>query len=57
MTDYMEVAKIEGQSVTRFWAEADKILARRKALMRQLSDLQEKTDELTERIDKLEVGP
>ena len=55
--DYMEVAKIEGQSVTRFWAEADKILARRKALMRQLSDLQEKTDELTERIDKLEVGP
>ena len=57
MTDYMEVAKIEGQSVTRFWAEADKSLARRKALMRQLNGLQEKTDALTERIDKLEVGP
>jgi ubiquinone biosynthesis protein UbiJ len=55
--DYMEIAKIEGQSVARFWAEADKIIARRKALMRQLSDLQEKTDTLTERIDKLEVGP
>ena len=57
MTDYMEVSKSEGQSVTRFWAEADKILARRKALMRQLNGLQEKTDALTERIDKLEVGP
>ena len=57
MTDYLYVAKIEGQSVTRFWAEADAIIARRKALMRQLNDLQEKTDELTERIDKLEVGP
>ena len=57
MTDYMEVAKIEGQSVERFWAEADKIIVRRKALMRRLNDLQEKTDALTERIDKLEVGP
>ena len=57
MTDYMEVAKIEGQSVTRFWAEADKILARRKALMRQLSDLQEKTDALMEKIEKVKVGP
>ena len=57
MTDYLYVAKIEGQSVTRFWAEADAIIARRKALMRQLNDLQEKTDALTERIDKLEVGP
>ena len=41
MTDYMTVAKIEGQSLTQFWAEADKIIARRKALMRQLNDLQE----------------
>ena len=57
MTDYMEVAKIEGQSVTRFWAEADKILARRKALMRQLSDLQEKTDALMEKIEKVKVEP
>ena len=57
MTDYMEVAKIEGQSVARFWAEADKIIARRKALMRRLNDLQEKTDALTEKIDKLEVSP
>ena len=57
MTDYMEVAKIEGQSVTRFWAEADKILARRKALMRQLNGLQEKTDALMEKIEKVKVEP
>ena len=57
MTDYMTVAKMEGQSLTQFWADADRIIARRKALMRQLNGLQEKTDALTERIDKLEVGP
>ncbi|MDG6949181.1 MAG: hypothetical protein JRM77_04900 [Nitrososphaerota archaeon] len=57
MTDYMEVAKIEGQSLTQFWAHADKIIARRKALLRQLNDLQEKTDALIEEVDKLEVRP
>ena len=55
MTDYMEVAKIEGQSVARFWAEADKIIARRKALMRRLNDLQEKTDALIRAVEEVQV--
>ena len=55
MTDYMEVAKIEGQTLSRFWAEADKIIARRKALMRQLNGLQEKTDALIQAIDEVQV--
>lgn len=36
MTDYMHVAKIEGQSVTRFWEMADKIIKERNELKRQL---------------------
>ena len=55
MTDYMTVAKIEGQSLTQFWAEADKIIARRKALMRQLNDLQEKTDTLIHAVEEVQV--
>ena len=57
MNEHMTVAKMEGQSLTQFWADADRIIARRKALIRQLNGLQEKTDALTEKIDKLEVGP
>ena len=57
MTDYMYVAKIEGQSLTQFWAEADRIIARRKALIRQLDGLQEKTDALIEKVERLEVRP
>ena len=57
MTDYMTIAKIEGQSLTQFWAEADAIITRRKELVRQLNGLQEKTDALVEEVDKLEVRP
>ena len=55
MNDYMTVAKIEGQSPTQFWAEADKIIARRKALMRQLNDLQEKTNTLIHAVEEVQA--
>ena len=57
MNEHMTVAKMEGQSLTQFWADADRIIARRKALIRQLNGLQEKTDALMEKIEKVKVEP
>lgn len=54
MTDYMNVADIE-QPPAVFWAQADRLIARRRALVRELEELQEGVDRLNADIDEVRV--